>query len=53
VGLGGSFLLAAERDEAVKRRVRMAPGAKIFRMIRMDIPSPANLSELKFSVRPL
>ena len=31
---------------AVKRRVRATPDAKRFRIVRVDIPSPANPSEL-------
>src|SRR5450631_36136 len=48
-GLGGCLpaggLPAARSVPAVKSRVRATPGAKIFRIVRVDMLSPANLSE--------
>ncbi len=35
----------------VKRRVRATPDAKVLRVVRVDMLSPANPSELNFSVR--
>ena len=40
VGLGGSFLDAAWSAPAAKRRVRATPGAKRFRIVRVDMLSP-------------
>src|SRR5581483_5316264 len=46
VGLGGSFLVAARSDAAVRTRVRTTPGAKNLSRIRVDILSPAYLLRL-------
>ena len=49
---GRVFLPAARTVPAVKSRVRATPGAKILRIVRVDMLSPANLSELNFAGRP-
>ena len=44
--LAGGWFTGGEELPAVKSRVRATPGAKRFRMVRVDMLSPANLSEL-------
>src|SRR5438477_5359816 len=44
-GFGGSFLAAASSELAVKTMVRATPDAKILRLVRVDMLSPANASE--------